>query len=208
LHQDRPKKTRAGTLLPLGPLCKTFGEQIAEEKQMGFFGILKANLGSIKKQREIEAAMLLEDDEKTKRLIAESISEILRASLTKEQLTVLQTINEDHGEILNQLLSQAFQRGWTRDKEPNLSNAMDEGSDRTRRTISKCRRHTATIPHCNPYRRDRSIARCCGVSCRTACSSSVGLRPGTDIRSWARCGWGELASSKAQRNQTTRCGKE
>lgn len=93
---------------------------------MGLFGILKANLGSIKKQREIEAAMLLEDDEKTKRLIAKSISEILRAGLTKKQLAVLETIKEDHGELLNQLLSQAFQRGWTRDKEPNLSNAMDE----------------------------------------------------------------------------------
>ena len=35
---------------------------------MGFFRILKANFGSIKKQREIESAMLLGDNKKTTKL--------------------------------------------------------------------------------------------------------------------------------------------
>ena len=93
---------------------------------MGLFSIIKANLISTKKQRQIEAAMQSGDNEKVKNLIAESISEILRAGLTKNQLTTLETIKNEHGELLNQLLSQAFQRGWTRSGAPNLSNAMDE----------------------------------------------------------------------------------
>ncbi len=93
---------------------------------MGLFSIIKANLTAIKKQRQIESAMQSGDNEKTKNLIAESISAILRAGLTKNQLSTLETIKNDHGELLNELLSQAFQRGWTRSSEPNLSNAMDE----------------------------------------------------------------------------------
>lgn len=93
---------------------------------MGLFSILKANLGSIKKQREIEAAMQSGDNESVTRLIGESISEILKAGLTKNQLADLEKIKDEHGETLNKLLSQAFQRGWTRSDEPNLSNAMDE----------------------------------------------------------------------------------
>lgn len=93
---------------------------------MGFFRILKANLGSIKKQGEIENAMSLGDSEKTTKLIGASISEILKAGLTKKQLAVLEIIKEEHSELLNKLLSEAFQRGWTRSGDPNLSNAMDE----------------------------------------------------------------------------------
>lgn len=93
---------------------------------MGLFSIIKANLTSIKKQQQIEAAMKSGDNEKLKTLIAENISGILRAGLTKNQLLTLETIKNDHGELLNQLLSQAFQRGWTRSGAPNLSNAMDE----------------------------------------------------------------------------------
>lgn len=93
---------------------------------MGLFSLFKANITAIKKQRHIEAAMKSGDNEKLKTLIAESISEILRAGLTKNQLSILETIKTEHGELLNQLLSQAFQRGWTRSGVPNLSNAMDE----------------------------------------------------------------------------------
>ncbi|UCE53444.1 MAG: hypothetical protein JSV31_30085 [Desulfobacterales bacterium] len=93
---------------------------------MGFFRLLKANLGSIKKQREIESAMLLDDNKKATELISESISEILKAGLTKNQLSILESIKEEHGELLNKLLSDAFQLGWKRSGEPNLSNAMDE----------------------------------------------------------------------------------
>jgi len=93
---------------------------------MGLFGIIKQNLTSIKKQRQIEAAMQSGDNDKAQNLIAESISGILRSGLTKNQMTTLETIKEEHGEMLNQLLSQAFQRGWIRSGTPNLSNAMDE----------------------------------------------------------------------------------
>lgn len=93
---------------------------------MGFFRILKANLSSIKKQRGIESAMSLGDSEKTTTLIGESISEILKAGLTKKQLAVLEIIRGEHSELLKSLLSEAFQRGWSRRGEPNLSNAMDE----------------------------------------------------------------------------------
>ena len=93
---------------------------------MGLFGIIKANLISIKKQRQIEAAIQSGDNEKAQKLIAESISGILRSGLTNNQLTTLETIKNEHGELLNQLLSQAFQRGWIRSGAPNLSNAVDE----------------------------------------------------------------------------------
>ncbi len=93
---------------------------------MGLFSIIKANFTSIKKQRQLEAAMQSGDNKKANNLIAESISTVLRAGLTKNQLTTLETIKNEHGELLNQLLSQAFQRGWTRSGAPNLSNAMDE----------------------------------------------------------------------------------
>ena len=93
---------------------------------MGLFRILKENLGSIKKQREIESSMLLGDNGKTTRLIGESISEILRAGLTKKQLATLEIIQKEHGETLNKLLSDAFQLGWARSGDPNLSNAIDE----------------------------------------------------------------------------------
>lgn len=93
---------------------------------MGLFGIIKQNLTSIKKQQQIKAAMQSGDNEKAQKHIADSISEILRSGLTKSQLTTLETIKDEHGELLNQLLSQAFKRGWTRSGEPNLSNAIDE----------------------------------------------------------------------------------
>ena len=93
---------------------------------MGLLSLIKANFTSTKKQREIEAAMKSGDNAKIKILIAESISEILRAGLTKNQLSLLDTIRSQHGELLNPLLSQAFQRGWARSGAPNLSNAMDE----------------------------------------------------------------------------------
>lgn len=93
---------------------------------MGLFGIIKANLTSIKKQRQTEAAMQFGNDEKAQKLITESISGILCPGLTMNQLNTLETIKNEHGELLNQLLSQAFQRGWVRSGVPNLSNAMDE----------------------------------------------------------------------------------
>jgi len=93
---------------------------------MGFFRILKANLSSIKKQREIESAMSLGHSEKATKLIGKSMNEILKAGLTKKELAILEIIKEEHRETLNKLLSEAFQRGWTGGGEPNLSNAMDE----------------------------------------------------------------------------------
>jgi DNA-binding TFAR19-related protein (PDSD5 family) len=107
--------------------------------QMGFFGILKANFGSIKKQREIEEAIQSEDNEKVKILIAESISSILRSGLTKKQLNELELIKNDYGESLSQLLSQAFQNGWMRSGTPNLSNALDEVLRRAQEIIKEYR---------------------------------------------------------------------
>jgi hypothetical protein len=93
---------------------------------MGFFKLLKTNLGTIKRQREIERAMSLSDKIKAKRLIGESINEILTAGLTTKQLSTFKKINRENGNLLNKLLSEAFQRGWERSSKPNLSNALDE----------------------------------------------------------------------------------
>jgi len=107
---------------------------------MGLWGILKANLGSIKTQRKLEAAMAMEDHEKATRLIAESISNILKAGLTSKQLAALESIRADQGDLLNQCLTAAFQRGWTRSGVPNLSNAMDEVLREAQRLITEFRK--------------------------------------------------------------------
>ena len=93
---------------------------------MGILSLIKANFSSIIKQRQLEAALQSGDNEKVKDLIAGNINTILTAGLTKNQLTILKEIKNEQKELLNQLLSQAFQRGWTRSGKPNLSNAMDE----------------------------------------------------------------------------------
>ena len=106
---------------------------------MGLLRLFKTNFTSIKKQRQLEAAMQSGDDEKVTNLIAESISTILRAGLTKNQLTTLETIKNEQGELLNQTLSKAFQGGWTRSGVPNLSNAMDEALMAAQKAIKKHR---------------------------------------------------------------------
>lgn len=93
---------------------------------MKLWDIFKANFGSIKAQRELEAAMAVNDQGKIRSLIGENIASILKAALTKRDLKILEIINTIEKEKLNQLLTAAFARGWTRSGKPNLSNAMDE----------------------------------------------------------------------------------
>ena len=93
---------------------------------MSLFGLLKAKLLSKKKQKQIESAMQAEDSERAKVLISETINEMLRAALTKNQLSILKAIKSGHNESLTQELLQAFHRGWINSGNPNLSNAMDE----------------------------------------------------------------------------------
>ncbi|MGR3318565.1 MAG: hypothetical protein ACUZ8O_08800 [Candidatus Anammoxibacter sp.] len=93
---------------------------------MGLFGLFKTNLRSIKKQKEIGSAMQAEDNERINILITESINEVLHADLTKKQLSILETIKNDNNESLNQVLTQAFHRGWVKNGKPDLSSAMDE----------------------------------------------------------------------------------
>jgi hypothetical protein len=92
---------------------------------MGILAIIKANIGSISQQKEIEKALLLGNHESAKVLIAESISKILKAGLTKNQLSILEQIKADHKDLVSLLLVKAFDEGWSRDGKPNLSNAMD-----------------------------------------------------------------------------------
>lgn len=92
---------------------------------MGILAVIKANLGSISQQKEIEKALLLGNHESAKVLIAESISKILKAGLTKNQLSILEQIKADHKDLVSLLLVKAFDEGWSRDGKPNLSNAMD-----------------------------------------------------------------------------------
>ncbi len=93
---------------------------------MGFLGISGATIVSFEKQRQIEAAILLEDHDRMKRLIGDSVGEILTAGLTQTEMAALEALREEHGELLRQLISEAFGRGWVRSGEPNLSNAMEE----------------------------------------------------------------------------------
>ena len=78
------------------------------------------------KQRQIEIAILLEDHESMKRLIGASVGEILTTGLTQTERATLETIREAHGDLVRQLISEAFGRGWVRSGEPNLSSAMHE----------------------------------------------------------------------------------
>ena len=93
---------------------------------MAVLGLSRATIVSVEKQRQIEAAMLLEDHERMKRLIGDSVGEILAAGLTQTEMNAFAALREEHGELLRQLISEAFGRGWVRSGEPNLSNAMEE----------------------------------------------------------------------------------
>ncbi len=93
---------------------------------MGVIGLSRATIVSIEKQRRIEAAIVLEDHDRMKRLIGDSVGEILAAGLTQTEMATLELIRDEHGELLQRLISEAFGRGWVKSGEPNLSNAMEE----------------------------------------------------------------------------------
>ena len=78
------------------------------------------------KQRQIAAAIQSEDYEVASRLANEIITRLLNSRLTKSQLSALEKIKEEHGEMLNKLLTQAFRKGWARGREGSLPNAMSD----------------------------------------------------------------------------------
>lgn len=93
---------------------------------MGKWALIKANFGSIFVQRKLQAAPDAGDTDTVTDLISKSIVTILRAGLTPRQRRNLDQLKENHRAEIQELLSDAFQRGWVRDGVPNLSNAMDE----------------------------------------------------------------------------------
>jgi hypothetical protein len=93
---------------------------------MGTFGLIKANLGSILTQRKLEAALANGDNETAQELISQSIVKILKAGLTQHQRQNLDELKQLHRQEMQDIMESAFQRGWMRDGNPNLSNAMDE----------------------------------------------------------------------------------
>ena len=76
------------------------------------------------KQQQIASALQSEDYEAASRLVNESIKHLLNTRLNKNQLSILEAMKAEHGDMLNRLLSQAFQKGWARGGE--LSNAMND----------------------------------------------------------------------------------
>jgi len=93
---------------------------------MGKWGLIKANLGSIFVQRKLQAAIDAGDTDTATELISRSIVTILKAGLTPRQRRNLDQLKKNQRPEIQELLSDAFQRGWVRDGVPNLSNAMDE----------------------------------------------------------------------------------
>ncbi len=85
-----------------------------------------SHVSSSERQREIELAIRLEDHESMKRLIGDSVGEILAAGLTQTEMATLAILKDEHGDVLRQLISEAFGRGWVRSGTPNLSHAMHE----------------------------------------------------------------------------------
>ena len=78
------------------------------------------------KQRQINIAMQSEDYEAASKLVNENIKHLLNTRLNKNQLSILAALKDEHGEMLNSLLSDAFRKGWARESESKLSNAMND----------------------------------------------------------------------------------
>lgn len=93
---------------------------------MGWWGLFRANFGSILVQRKIEAALAAGNSEATEALISQSIVKILKVGLTPRERQNLDELKLIHRDEMGELISDAFDRGWLRDGAPNLSNAMDE----------------------------------------------------------------------------------
>ncbi len=93
---------------------------------MGLLSLSGSEDSAVEKQRQIEVAMLLEDYESLKRLIGDRVGEILSVGLTQTEMAVLEELRQEHGDLLRQVISEAFGRGWVRSGEPRLSNAMYE----------------------------------------------------------------------------------
>jgi hypothetical protein len=93
---------------------------------MGWWGLFKANFGSILTQRKLEEALAEGDNDSAQELITQSIVKILKAGLTPNERRNLDELKQLHRQEMQDIMESAFQRGWMRDGKPNLSNAMDE----------------------------------------------------------------------------------
>jgi hypothetical protein len=93
---------------------------------MGSLDLIKANLGSVQRQRQIEAAVESGDTAAGSQLIHESILGILKAGLTPRQLRNYDELKQNNNDEITDLVTDAFDRGWWRNGSPNLSNALDE----------------------------------------------------------------------------------
>ena len=71
-------------------------------------------------------AMQSQDYEAASKLVNESIKYLLNTRLSKNQLSILATMKDEHGEMMSNLLSEAFRKGWAREGESKLSTAMDD----------------------------------------------------------------------------------
>ena len=106
---------------------------------MGFSNIFKANFASIGKQRQIEVAIQTRDNEKAEKLISESITSILWAGLTTNQIATFDAIHTEQEELLNRLLFRAFHSGWISNGVPNISSAIDEVLNAAHKVIKEHR---------------------------------------------------------------------
>lgn len=93
---------------------------------MGTLGLIKANFGSIFAQRKLQAAIDVGDTNTASEIISRSIVTILKVGLTPRQRRDLDMLKANHRHEMEELLDDAFQRGWVREGTPSLSNAMDE----------------------------------------------------------------------------------
>ena len=76
-------------------------------------------------QRELNAAIQSGDQAAVSRLVHMNIKNMLEVRLTRSQLSVLDELKIEHGDMLNRLLSQAFRKGWVRQGGSHkLANAM------------------------------------------------------------------------------------
>jgi len=93
---------------------------------MGQWGIWTANLGSIFTQAKLQAALAEGRFHAAELIKLQSIEKILKAGLTPNEQRNLNELRGRHPQEMDDIMDNAFQRGWMRDGKPSLSNAMDQ----------------------------------------------------------------------------------